>query len=85
MVGEILKYLSTKCGGEDTMRFLTEDNKPDISAAREYALGMREKIGPTNLVKVSQRVNAVRVRVVEDKPDEPTQDIIKFDPNHSSF
>lgn len=63
MVGEILKFLSKN--GQEAIRFDTEDGEPDIHKARECALALRERIGDTNLVQVSQRVNVVRIRMPE--------------------
>lgn len=62
MSGDALKFFAVKCGGEDITKFYTDDGKPDITKARHYAEGVR-KISPS--LKVSQRVNRVRVTVAD--------------------
>ena len=61
---DILKFLIS-AGGTDTTRFVDDEGKPDVEAAAACARKLQAKIGDSNLVKVSHRVNAVRMSIVD--------------------
>ena len=62
-----LAYLERSCGGNDRHEFWSADNTPDIASARAFAEQIRTRLGGflDDFVAVEQRVNVVKVHVVQ--------------------
>jgi len=74
----LIKYLEGK-GGIDKQEFFTNDNKPDIDKARQYAEKIREATKGTN-IEVIQSYHRVTIKLPKTKQiqePEPEQTTLK--------